>query len=268
MKAVVFDLDDTLLHDDLTISGFSVRVFRKLHEKGVFVIAASGRAQLSMKPYVDQLGCVDAYIACNGAEIRDGSTHRLIRQEMIPQDTATEIARYGERYGVYMHVYEGNRFFFNHGGIYADRYAASSKLSGICVGRLSDYIRESRNKILMVDRESRISRMYKEAVSLFDGRANITRSKPFYLEFTPAGTDKGTALGTVASILGISTQDMIAFGDSPNDLSMFRAAGKAVAVSNGWAEILACCDAVCGSNEQDGPARYLNDHFLNGEVLT
>ena len=120
----------------------------------------------------------------------------------------------------------------------------------------------------MVDRESRISRMYEEAVSLFDGRANVTRSKPFYLEFAPAGTDKGAALGTVASALGISTRDMIAFGDSPNDLPMFKVAGRAVAVSNGWAEILSCCDALCGSNEQDGPARYLNDLFLNGEVLS
>ena len=91
MKAVVFDLDDTLLRDDLSISDFTVRVFRRLHEAGFFVIAASGRAQLSMKPYVDQLGCVSVYISCNGAEIWDGRDHHSISRELFSAETAVEI---------------------------------------------------------------------------------------------------------------------------------------------------------------------------------
>ena len=53
MNAVVFDLDDTLLRDDLTISDFSVRVFQALHKKGFHIIAASGRSEYSMKPYIE-----------------------------------------------------------------------------------------------------------------------------------------------------------------------------------------------------------------------
>ena len=84
LRAVAFDLDDTILRDDLTISDYTVYVLRRLHSDGYCIIAASGRARLSMKPYVDQIGCVNAYISCNGAEIWDGPSGSLIRQELLP----------------------------------------------------------------------------------------------------------------------------------------------------------------------------------------
>lgn len=267
MKAVVFDLDDTLLRDDLSISDFTVRVFRRLHEAGFFVIAASGRAQLSMKPYVDQLGCVSVYISCNGAEIWDGRDHHSISRELFSAETAVQIARFGEKHRCYMQVYEGGCFYFNRDGIYARRYAASARLTGVCAGKLSAFIREPRNKILMIAREAKIASMYTEARGIFDGKASVTCSKPFYLEFNPVNATKGKALVTAADHLGILPEKIIAFGDSLNDLSMLQTAGKAVTVSNGWEQIRPWCDDVCESNNQDGPARYMNDHYLNGEVL-
>ena len=264
MKAVVFDLDDTLLRDDLTISDYSVNVFRSLHQKGFYVIAASGRAQLSMKPYVDQLACVDIYISCNGAEIWD-SSHRLIRQEMLSVDTALDIIRFGEKHDCYMQVYEGHNFFFNRYGVYAEKYALSAKLTGVYAGKLSDFVHEPRNKILMMDDESKIALMYDEAKSVFAGKASVTCSKPVYLEFNPLMATKGIALETAAGYLGIGTDDMIVFGDSLNDLSMLQAAGFAVCVSNGWKEIMPFCDHVCLSNNQDGPAHFLQERYLNVE---
>lgn len=266
MKAVVFDLDDTLLHDDLTISDYTVSVFRRLHQAGFRVIAASGRAQLSMKPYVDQLGCVDAYISCNGAEIWQGISHFLMHQTLLPEETALDIVRFGEQYDCYMQVYEGNRFFFNQYGAYEKKYASSSRLTGIYVGKLSDYIHEPRNKILMMDDSARIASMYKEAISLFAGKASVTCSKPFYLEFNPSDATKGIALQAVADLLNIETRNFIAFGDSLNDLSMLQNAGLAIGVSNCWKEIIPFCDHICGSNDQDGPAHYLYDHFLSDGV--
>ena len=101
MNAVVFDLDDTLLHDDLTISDFTVRVFQALASKGFHIIAASGRSQFSMKPYLDQLACVSAYISSNGAEIWDGPAHRLIRKELFSAELSREIACFAEQHDCY-----------------------------------------------------------------------------------------------------------------------------------------------------------------------
>ncbi len=267
MNAVVFDLDDTILHDDLTISDFTVRVFRALHQKGFHIIAASGRSQFSMRPYIDQLGCISVYISSNGAEIWDGPSHSLISHELFSAELSREIAVFAESHDCYAHVYDGSCFFFNRYGIWADRYAAATRLTGVYVGKLSEYIHEPRNKILLIDNEGRISAMYSEACALFDNRASVTCSKPIYLEFNPLNAVKGKALETVCSMLGILPSDTVAFGDSLNDVSMLRTAGLGMMVSNGWKEIAPYCDGQCLSNNEDGPAKYMKEHFLNGVIV-
>ena len=54
--------------------------------------------------------------------------------------------------------------------------------------------------------------------------------------------------------------------DTADALQKLRRAGIGVAVSNGWKEILPCCDDICMSNNDDGPAWWLNEHYLNSEV--
>ena len=267
MNTVIFDLDDTLLHDDRTLSDFSVDVFQRLHKAGFRIIAASGRAQLSMKPYVDRLSCVSVYIACNGAEIWDASTHQLLYQELIPAGTVREIARFVEDNDCYAHVYDGDSFFFNRYSEYASLYAASSGLHGVYVGNLTGYVNEPRNKIIAIDHESKIASLLKTASAYFEGKVSVTCSKPIYLEFNPVNASKGNALSFLSSYLGFRCEDVIAFGDSLNDLSMLQAAGLAVTVSNGWQAVRSSCDFVCGSNNDDGPARFLLQHFLSGEVI-
>ncbi len=264
---MIFDLDDTVLRDDLTISDYSVRVFRALHSKGFRIIIASGRSQFSMKPYVDQIGCVDAYISCNGAEIWEGACHRLMHQELFSVDLALEIARFAEKHSCYAQVYEGGCFYFNQYCPWATRYATFTRLKGVYVGRLSEYIHEPRNKVLLIDQEDRIAQMYEEATAQFKDRASVTCSKPVYLEFNPVNATKGKAFERLCSVLNISREDTVAFGDSLNDLSMLTTAGIGVTVANGWPVIREYCDDVCLSNNEDGPACYLNEHFLNGEVV-
>ncbi len=267
MKAVFFDLDDTLLRDDLTISDFSVRVFKRMRENGYFIVPSSGRACLSMKPFVDRLSCVNVFISCNGAEIWNEYSATPLFQELFPVETAVSIAEFAEKHDCYAQVYEGNRFFYSRRCIYAERYAASSRLEGCYVGKLSDYIHKPRNKILMIDEESKITLMYKEACSLFAGIASVTCSKPWYLEFNPLSATKGIALRKVAEFLKVDLNDTIAIGDSLNDLSMLQAAGIGVAVDNGRDELKNCSDFICGGNNEDGPAHFLNNYCLHGEVV-
>ena len=265
--AVAFDLDDTLLRDDLTVSDFTVRVLQALHRQGVHIIPASGRSQYSMKPYVEQLSCVSAYVSSNGAEIWEASSDRMIFSERLSEELSVEIARFAEKHSCYAQVYDGSCFYFNRYSPWSERYASATRLTGVYAGRLSEFIREPRNKILLIDSADRIASMYAEATAQFHGRASVTCSKPIYLEFNPPGAVKGKALETVCSFLGTSASQAVAFGDSLNDVSMLHAAGLGVMVANGWPEVRPYCDDVCFSNNEDGPAHYLNEHFLNGEVI-
>ncbi len=263
--AVAFDLDDTLLHDDLSISDFTISTLRALHARGIRIIPASGRSQKSMMPLISQFGCYDLYIASNGGEIWEGGADRLLYQQLFPVETAREIAAFGKKHRCYMHTYEEDRFLFSEYSFWADKYASVSLLKGEYVGDLEQYIHTPVNKILFVDDAEKIARLLAEAQVLFQGRVSVTSSKANYLEFNPMDATKGNALRRAGQMLDIPPENFVAFGDSLNDLPMLEVAGHSVAVQNGRPEVHRRCDAVCASNNEDGVARYLWNMFLSGE---
>ncbi len=267
MKAVIFDLDDTLLHDDLTISDYTVRVMRTLHDRGVHIIPASGRSHMSMKPFVDQLRCASCSVSTNGAEIWEEPSGKLLHATLFPPETVQALAGLAEEYGVHAQVYEGTKFFYNHEGPYARQYAASSRLEGVCVGDLRNFVKEPRNKIMLIAAPETIATLLPIARERYGEIAAITCSKPWYLECNPPEATKGKALARLAEHLHFSLSEVIAFGDSLNDVSMLRAAGTGVCVANAWPEIRPYCAASCRSNNEDGVARYLQETLLPWEVL-
>jgi hydroxymethylpyrimidine pyrophosphatase-like HAD family hydrolase len=70
---------------------------------------------------------------------------------------------------------------------------------------------------------------------------------------------KSAALNCVAASLGVSMDEVIAFGDDIADVDMLAACGHGVAMGNATPEARAAADAVCLSNNRDGVARYLAD---------
>lgn len=262
-EAVAFDLDDTLLRDDRSISDFTVQVMKNLALHGVTILPASGRASESMAHYIERLDCCDCYIACNGAEVRrrDGS---ILMQVNLPLDIVLEIVQFGMEYGVYTQTYDGGSFFYNRHSHWAEEYAASTLLNGVYTPDLLPFVQlHPTCKILMMDAPDKISHMRAAAAERFGERVSITTSKPSFLEINPSGTSKGNALAFCADLLGFHLHKTIAFGDSLNDISMLTAAGTGVAVGNAWNEVKAVADAVCMSNEDDGVAQYLVHHFSN-----
>lgn len=261
-RAAAFDLDDTLLRDDLSISPYTKDVFRRLQAAGFLLIAASGRSRMSIKPFVDELGCICLYIACNGAEIYDGPTGELLHAESFSVELAHEICDFGSEYGCYAQTYGEDKFFFNQYSEYAIRYAKASMLKGVYVGDLKAFIKEPRSKILMMAENDQIARMLEEARRHFAGLVSVTCSKPYFLEFNPLKATKGIALDFAARRLGITPAQVIAFGDSLNDLPMMQAAGRSVIVANGREDVKPLCDEICRSNQEDGVARWLEERFL------
>lgn len=262
IRAIAFDLDDTLMHDDRTVSAYTVDIMRRAAEKGIFIIPASGRARDSMISYVKLLGCAAMYIACNGAEVWS-SSHELLRRVSFPLETSAEISRFADENGCYAQTYHGRHFYYNRQDVWAERYAESSMLTGLYTPELVPFIREHpSSKILMMHEPVVIARMLREARDRFAGRASATCSKPYFLEFNPPEATKGEALRWCARKLGFRLDEAAAFGDSLNDLSMLQAAGLGVCVANAREDVRALIPRTCLSNEEDGVAHYIEDHLF------
>ena len=261
IRAIAFDLDDTLLRSDLTVSDYTVDVLRRAADRGIIILPASGRTRDSMFPTVQRIGCADAFISCNGADVWTPD-RELIMQELLPVALAHEVARYAADRGVYCQTYSPSRFYFSVDNEYAVSYANSSSLEGEFVGDLTAFIQTPVTKLLMMDTPEKIAAMYEEAKTIFAGRASMTCSKPYFLECNPLKATKGNALKWCADHFGFRMDELLTFGDSLNDVSMLAAAGIGVAMGNAREDVKAMGFPVCLTNDEDGVARYIEEYIL------
>ena len=261
-RAIAFDLDDTLLRDDLSVSDYTADTLREAARRGFLVIPCSGRARDSMLPIVRRIGCASCFVACNGSEVWSAEGE-LLHRSLLTHDTTQAIAAFGRRHGVYMQTYQGAHFYFTEEGRWADAYARSSMLTGCFTPDLESFLAaHDICKILMMGEVEHIAAMLAEGQPLFAGRASVTCSKPYFLEFNPPDSNKAHGLEIAGKLFGFTLGETMAFGDSLNDLSMLQAAGCGVCVANAREDVRAQVGRVCPSNGEDGVARYLRQTLL------
>lgn len=83
-----------------------------------------------------------------------------------------------------------------------------------------------------------------------------------FLECVPLGIDKGHSLKRLAATLGIDREEIIACGDSYNDVGMIKFAGLGVAMANAPRDIQEIADVVTLSNDNDGVAQVVEKYVL------
>ena len=113
-------------------------------------------------------------------------------------------------------------------------------------------------KCMLLAEPSYLKKVEVELKKEYGDKYSIAISKPFFLEVTKLGVDKGTAIVKLADILGIKIEEVIAVGDSFNDLPMLKAAGTSVAVANAQPEIRKITDYIVSSNDEGGIAELIN----------
>ena len=81
-------------------------------------------------------------------------------------------------------------------------------------------------------------------------------------EAVPCGYSKGKGIDVLREKLGVSREDCFAFGDSPNDLTMFAHAGHSIAMGNAPEEVRAVCSHVTDLPERDGIEKAMRYYGL------
>ena len=99
----------------------------------------------------------------------------------------------------------------------------------------------------------------------FPTGVNFMKSKAHYLEIVAEGVDKGKALRALAGRLGLSDDEVMAFGDGQNDASMLAAAGWGVAMENAVAECKAVAKTIAPRNTEDGVAQVIEQLLNEGK---
>ncbi len=270
IRLLAVDVDGTLVGDDLVISPAVREAVGKAIDRGVVVTIASGRMYPSTVPYARELGLGDVPLICyNGALVRTAESGETWFHRPLDPDLAVSIGEIVLRHGWHLHAYVNDVL---HAPSLDDATAMYVRIARVqpVVGDVQKVLPEGPTKLLIVHDPADIPAVKAQLVQDLGervSRVNITLSLPAFLEMMDYRVSKGLALAQVASMLGFAASEVMAVGDSENDLAMLAWAGTGVAMGNAAPAIKSRAVATTGTVDEDGLAQAIERFILEGETV-
>jgi len=252
IKLIAIDIDYTLIGSDLTISDRTKQAIHAAMDAGSMVTLATGRMFRASVPFADELDIDAPLITYDGALVKTAKTKELYWHKPIPLEDAKKILAYLKGLGFHVNVYVNDEIYVERLNEEARRYMAHVNVVARPVGNLLEFLNESPTKLLMMAEPEIVDKMLPELEQRFGAISHVARSLPSYIEFTGKGVTKGSALAELSKRLGIPKDQVMAIGDSENDISMLSYAGIGVAVSNAGDKVKEAADYVAGGISGDG----------------
>ena len=249
MKAIITDLDRTLLHTDKTISAYTLDVLNACHEAGIYILAATARPERTVMEYHDLIH-FDAITVTNGARII--FPDRVVVNG-LSQDSGrkilTEICKHPD---IILSVETSDGFY------------ASEDIPGWSPIVYRDFPElPTTGDIYKILVSSMHDSIFPAVEAVMTDDAYYTVAGGSLIQIMSKRATKWNGVQTMLEALRVSPEEAVYFGDDNDDIEAIRMCGTGVAVSNAIPAVLQVADVVIDSNDEDGVARYLEKRILN-----
>lgn len=252
-RLLLFDLDDTLLSSDKTISIANKDALCKCAAMGMRIGYVTARSPRKVGSFLEGLPC-DGIAYYNGATI---FADTLVEKNEISYHQGIETilqiqqAYLSAKIGVYLEPYN----YFD-GILY--HIPTGEKVEGT-IADLPKYDIQRIRIVFPEDSNIELQPYLCDQMNHYvtsDGTAIIVNER----------ANKAHAAKTLADHFQIPLADVIAFGDDVNDIDMLQSAGIGVAMGNAADYVKAAADAVTDTNDNDGVALWINENLLTGKI--
>lgn len=290
IKLIITDLDGTLLNRNKEISPVNKETLIEAQKKGAILALASGRGEQSLREYAAVLHMQEfgGYLICNnGQKVIRLSDERMTTNGEISSSDARRAYHFARSHGLEM-IMEGddgisvytprnlllirliykrlmkiipsNRSqpigtgWMNFLGIFQER--RWNLISG------SDEINETYYKIGYAQRKYRLDKAAQSLQEALHDSFEIMRVSDMWIDLSPIGVTKSLGMRKVMEEHGFDRSEVLAMGDSQNDLTMIRDAGIGVAMGNAMNEIKAIADDITDAHSDDGVAKAVRKYLF------
>jgi Cof subfamily protein (haloacid dehalogenase superfamily) len=260
-RALALDLDGTLLTSRETVSEGNLRALAAARAAGLQVILASARWYQLAGRIARLVEAAPPVVACSGAQVRRLDDGRDLFDVRLPEEFARDLYAICDAERCFATVVLDETVL-----VKMDR-APDPSLAPEELTFVASLAQEARAapRIALVQGSATVALIERELAPRWSGRVQFVESISSYgksmLTLTAAGAHKGVALGVACKDLGIDVADVVAFGDSDNDLEMFRVAGASVAMGQAHQHLKDAATFVSVPNDQDGVAVGI-EHLL------
>lgn len=263
IRLVALDLDGTLFTDQKTITPRTLAALAEALRRGVTVAPATGRPATGLPDALLALPGLRYALTSNGARVWDLAQNAPVAEFLMQKAQAEAALRVLEGYDCVTDLFVQGR-----------RMSIASQLARmerIISPAMLAYMRSTRTEVEDIYAYLAASPALPEKVSVVFAQ-NAQRAEAWQrleglglglvlsssldknLEINAPGVTKGRGLLALARHLGLAKHQLMACGDSGNDLAMLEAAGLGVAMGNAEPAVKAAAGYITASNEEDGVA--------------
>ncbi len=248
MKAIITDLDRTLLHTDKSVSEHTIAVLKKCHDHGILIMATSARPIRDILIYNDLIG-FDAITATNGAVV---SLHQKLLEIGISCESGEKILSAILRYPDVFLSIETSKGLYSNRDIPVWEPVIWDKFPTLP----EDIILY---KILASSQQNPLYEGIETTLTddVYHAIANNDLIQIMSIEAT-----KWKGIKQMLSHFNISPSDAVYFGDDNDDIEPIKNCGLGVAVSNAIPSVLDVADRIIDSNDMDGVAKFIEENIL------
>lgn len=270
IKLIGIDLDGTLLDSNKEISPANMGAINGALEKGVLVIPATGRQLVGVPEEFYSIKGVDYALTSNGAAIWKLKPDELIYRDCFSHEQAAKILSKAREYDTFISMFCGCRGYYEKNSL--------EKFKSRLTKPVYDYLQMSRRetpclKTMIEENNDGIEKFSMMFVNMDEREKaaeyflsfpefNLSSSMPDNLEINTCTASKGQGMAFLAKRLGLDESEVMAIGDSSNDLSMIETAGLSVAMGNSEEILKEKADYVTASCDDDGVAKAIEKFVL------
>lgn len=259
-KLIALDLDGTLKNTNNEITSQTKEALIKAQEMGIKIVLASGRPTHGLRHEAKELD-LEKYggyiLSFNGARVVDVKTKETIYEQTLTIDEAKKAYDRAKEYELACMTYEDDMIVTED---IDDEYVnVESSINDIQKKKVSfkANLKDPIHKVLLTGKPDYVESIIDEFKQPFGDSLSIYRSAPFFIEIMAQGIDKAASLDRLVKILGIKQEEVMAFGDGYNDLSMIEYAGMGIAMDNAVEGVKERANYITLSNNDDGIADAL-----------
>lgn len=276
IKAVFFDIDGTLLNDRKNVQKSTIKAIRNLKDQGILVGLATGRGPSFVQPFLENLG-LDFAVTYNGQYIYSRS--EIIYTNQLSKTTVYRLIRYAgaRRREISLGTASGllgsgiiglgtSRLGQIVSSLVPRKWAKAiersfkhfiRRIKPQNIDSLMVILREPIYQVVLVATEGESERIQKQFP-----RVKLTRSSPYSMDVISEGQSKVKGIERVGQCYGFDLSEVIAFGDSDNDIEMLSQVGIGVAMGNASQQVKENARYTTADNNDDGISKALAHYGL------
>jgi len=259
-KLIVTDVDGTLLDNRSRVPELNKKAMLACLERGIDVIFATGKSIDTIAPLIEMFGLKLPQITLNGGVIANRGK-KILKSTVIGENDYLKLIKAIEDYGstaisalvdgrVVYQTYHPNMKHIQNAGVNLIK-VSSLKHPFFANNTVSVHV-----PVKETDPCDRYLR------NLFSEKLFIVRSGEYFFDFLNKDVNKGKALKEIMDMLNLKKEEVVVFGDSHNDLSMFDVAGLKIAVKNSYPEVIKKADIMTEENFKSGLGKAIFKYII------